>query len=379
MSKVLKIKNKFRTTESFKEELYLVNPNVEVIGEFINTSTPIKCKCLKCGFDNWDAYVHNLLYGLGCPVCNNKLVVHGINDVTTTRPDLVKFFNDSEDAKKCTAGSNKTFSFKCPDCGNIRQLKVSDISRYKFSCDVCGDKISYPNKFGRSLLKQLQLEKIKTEWKPDWAIPYCYDNYFEYHGDKYILEMDGMWHYIDNKISGKTYEEIKRIDDYKDELALKHGINVIRIDCRYSEKEYIKRNIESSQLSRIFDLSLIDWDKCEIDANKNITFEICKYYNENKCTLKEMGKIFNIGWGSIRRMLIVGTKNNWCNYIVRKSKIPVEVFNSKKELIGSFETIKSCAKYMKENMDLSFSHRAAKKLSTYGDVTYKGYYFKIVS
>lgn len=378
MSENIKMRRRTHwTTETFKEEMSKRNPNIEILGEYINSGTKIKCRCLICGYDDWNANPSYILHGSGCPVCANKLVVAGLNDIATTRPELVKYFNNPEDAKKYSAGSNKEVIFKCPYCDNLRKLKITDVTRYKFVCNICGDKISYPNKFGRSFLQQLPITNFKTEWKPKWAIPYCYDNYFEYNGKSYILEMDGMWHYTDNKMSGKTHEEIRSIDEYKDDLALKHNIVVIRIDSRYSDKEYIINQIKHSLLSSIFNLDLIDWNKCEENANRNITMEICNYYNKNKLTLKELEQIFNIGAYSIRRMLIIGNKNGWCEYSIRRKNIPVQVFDCDDKMVGVFESIKECTRCMKEIYNFSFSHRAAKKLSSIGEVFYKSYHFII--
>ena len=48
-------------------------------------------------------------------------------------------------------------------------------------------------------------------------------------------------------MNGQTAEESKSIDDYKDEQARLHNIEVIRIDCNYNSIEnrfaYIKQNL----------------------------------------------------------------------------------------------------------------------------------------
>lgn len=62
-----------KSTQEFIFELQLVNPNIKVIGEYINTHTPIKCQCLIDG-NIWYAYPANLLNrSAGCPRCNLSL------------------------------------------------------------------------------------------------------------------------------------------------------------------------------------------------------------------------------------------------------------------------------------------------------------------
>lgn len=61
------------TTKSFKEKIKEINPYIEVIGEYINNHTKIKCRCLIDGHE-WEAKPDNLLMGKGCPMCKaNKL------------------------------------------------------------------------------------------------------------------------------------------------------------------------------------------------------------------------------------------------------------------------------------------------------------------
>lgn len=55
------------TTKSFKEKMYTINPDIEIIGEYINSKTKILCRCLKCGYE-WYAIPNNLITNrTGCP------------------------------------------------------------------------------------------------------------------------------------------------------------------------------------------------------------------------------------------------------------------------------------------------------------------------
>lgn len=57
-----------RTTESFKEEMKVINPKIEILGKYINASTKIKCRCKIDGYE-WDSTPNNLLQKHGCPKC----------------------------------------------------------------------------------------------------------------------------------------------------------------------------------------------------------------------------------------------------------------------------------------------------------------------
>ena len=58
-----------KTTDDFINELKIINPNINVIDEYINAKTKIKCRCLIDG-NIWYANPTKLLRGTGCPICN---------------------------------------------------------------------------------------------------------------------------------------------------------------------------------------------------------------------------------------------------------------------------------------------------------------------
>ena len=58
-----------KSIDTFKDELKLVNENIEIVGDYVNTHTKIKCRC-KIDGAIWYGYPANLLNNsAGCPVC----------------------------------------------------------------------------------------------------------------------------------------------------------------------------------------------------------------------------------------------------------------------------------------------------------------------
>ena len=55
----------------FKEELYNVNPNVSILGEYTKQSSHIHVKCNVCNHE-WSPLGTSLLSGFGCPMCANS-------------------------------------------------------------------------------------------------------------------------------------------------------------------------------------------------------------------------------------------------------------------------------------------------------------------
>ena len=60
--------NKLKSTSSFVSEMKQINKSITIIGEYENSSSPIKCKCNVCSYI-WYPLPGNLLQGSGCPNC----------------------------------------------------------------------------------------------------------------------------------------------------------------------------------------------------------------------------------------------------------------------------------------------------------------------
>lgn len=312
-----------------------------------------KIKCNKCGFDSGEHYIngeyreewwvieHDLARDdrrrVNCPCCSNTIVVSGINDIATTDSWMVKYFQDKEEAKKYSYGSNQEIYPICPDCGTIinKSTAIRNIHSLNGIPCVCNDKLSYPNKFAYYTFRQLQnqYDLYIREYTPKWAGYYSYDNYIEKDGNMIIFEMDGGLGHGNYKYKSKEKdtEGIKR-DKIKDKLAKEHNIILERVDCFYSEFYYIKKNFEIC-LNKYFDLSNIDWELVEAQCRQaNIYKEICEYYNCHKNERQiDIAKHFNVGKRTVISALNAGKKFGWCSYHTKS-----EIHNKNKEMIYQY-------------------------------------------
>jgi hypothetical protein len=307
-----------KTHEQFVKDLSRVTDKIIIIGRYNGATTDTEFQCDKGHI--WSAQPNNVLNGTECPYCTGKSVLIGYNDMWTTRPDVAKLLKNPEDGYQYSCSSGIRLEFVCPDCKTVVDRKPCTISYYGFSCQVCSDNISYPNKFGRAFLKQLPIKNHKCEYQPDWAKPYSYDNFFEYNGNQYILEMDGGLHYRSGEAFHKPLEERQRIDCLKTFLAIENGVNIIRINCLESNCEYIKDYILNSELKNIFDLSIIDWSLCDMLAQKNLVKEVCQLYQNGIQKLDKIAQELSIGLSTVSRYLKIGAKFGWCDYKSRRSK-----------------------------------------------------------
>lgn len=244
----------------------------------------------------------------------------GYNDIPTTDPWMIPYFQGGYDEAKLYASqSNKKIYPICPDCGEIKTkpIPISKIyKRHSIGCN-CSDGVSYPEKFAFAFLKQLPINNMIFQYNPEWIKPKRFDFYFEFNDKKYILEMDGgLGH------GRKTFGHIDESDGYglktdikKDKLAKENNIEVIRIDCLKSQKEYIKNNILNNKvLSQIIGDTEINWDLCEQYAYKNIIKEICEYWNNGEYTISQLSEIFKINNATIGQYLKKGSLIGYCNY-----------------------------------------------------------------
>ena len=69
LKETAEVKSSRKATKKYIEELARKNKKVIIIGEYINNNTKIKTKCKKCKYE-WNALPTNLLKGHGCPKCS---------------------------------------------------------------------------------------------------------------------------------------------------------------------------------------------------------------------------------------------------------------------------------------------------------------------
>ncbi|MBM7835722.1 hypothetical protein [Clostridium sardiniense] len=319
-NKRLRIKNGISQDEFEKKLQQKYHGEYLVIGEYINANTKILIRH-SCGYEYQVA--PNKIYNAGrkCPVCANRKIIKGINDIATTHPQLVKYFVNVEDSYKYSYSSSKEVLMECPDCGYQKILRIADLTNKRFSCPKCSDGISYPEKFVFNVLNQLnvkfQYQKSNFEWIPLNTInapQYYYDFYIE--GDNILIEVQGELHYKQSKFEkARSLKFIKKNDEDKKKLAIKNNIKTyLQLDCQKSDMEYIKYEISNSELSNIYDLSQIDWLKCHEYACSSRVKEVCDFWNNGTKDIKIVSNYFKLSCNTIRNYLKHGEDLGWSNY-----------------------------------------------------------------
>ena len=292
----------------------------------------------------------------------------GINDLWTTVPEIAMLLYYPNDGYLYTKSSTQKVIWKCPICGCKIEKSICSVVYNGLKCPFCQGKRSYPNRFMNRILQQLEQMKQITFYTREYCSDWChyeykgfshrciYDFYFEINTQKFIIEMDGGFHFEDTGYAKISLEDQKSIDSIKTQLANDCNIRIIRIDCNYGKLTdnryiYIKNKIIESELSNIFDLNMIDFAKADIDANKSDILFAGKLYSQG-VDVGEIASKLKVGVKTVRHYLKRATEIGICNYDAKlnQSKPIVDYNNMNKRKVvllntsEIFESIKDAEK-----------------------------------
>jgi len=98
-------------------------------------------KCSKHPDHEWKSTVDNRSSGKGCPICSNRQVVKGFNDLTTTHPELAKewhpILNGEVKPTEVTRGCNDKVWWKCRKHPNHEWDAMVSQRSQGASCPIC--------------------------------------------------------------------------------------------------------------------------------------------------------------------------------------------------------------------------------------------------
>lgn len=115
----------------------------------------------------WDAPVKSrALGGVGCPICANKLVVPGLNDLATTHPDVAAQWHPTLNVKspsEVNAGSNAEYHWLCPvNPRHVWEARVKNRAKMGVGCPFCSNRRTLPDE---NNLATHRLD-LAAEWHP---------------------------------------------------------------------------------------------------------------------------------------------------------------------------------------------------------------------
>lgn len=100
----------------------------------VGSSKPVGWVCAQG--HSWETSVDSRVAGTGCPICSNSVVVQGMNDLATVRPDLAAEWNDDYPVTQVTVGSAREARWVCPS-GHVWTTRVYSRGTKGTGCPDC--------------------------------------------------------------------------------------------------------------------------------------------------------------------------------------------------------------------------------------------------
>lgn len=281
------------TREDFIERIKKVNPDIKVLGNYINSKTGIKCECLKCHHE-WEPTPYNLLQGHGCPTCNhrNKL---SHEDFIKILEDRNPHFKNIEFLSKYTKFKNGKIKCRCRVCGHEWTATACGLLHQMAGCPKCKRTFgtSYSENFIFYSLYYALKDKIEVLQGDTRAIGKELDIYLpEY---KFAIEIGNWYHH--EGVYDKDLEkyklcqqnDIKLItiyDGFNENIQMPNNFYVYSASLAY-EKDYKTLKEIVYMILNMLDIKYVyseeDWKYIE----QNL------YYESDRLKLKQFKKLFN--------------------------------------------------------------------------------------
>lgn len=295
------------------------------IEPYINYSTKIQHRCVKCGKIIM-IEPGRVLYRLKqnytiCQYCGGKKLIVGKNDLWTTNPDIASMLLNPNDGYRTTKGSTKKFDWRCKECGTIvRQKSVNNTVRNGLCCPICSSGRSMGHRIVNAILEVCQIE-FQNEVEFGWSDKKRYDIFAN---NNCIIEVNGEQHYADCymlKVKNRSLKDEQYNDKLKRDLAIRNGIEYyITVDGRYSDYDYIVSEIKNNKPFIDFinkcsktKFDDINWLDVFEKYNDKIAWRILRLYNQ-KWQIKDIAAEVKINHGAVSKYLKLLSKYGFCTY-----------------------------------------------------------------
>lgn len=219
-----------KTHDNFLQRMNNINPNINILGSYKNTSTKILCHCKICSHE-WEALPNSLLKNHGCPKCNieRKKKTHDefINEISVINPNITILDKYS--------GINSKILCKCNIC-EYKWNPVPDSLLHGHGCPRCNK-----SRGEKNIENYLKTRKIyNVPQKTFYGLigvnggNLSYDFYLPNYN--LLIEFQGIQHEkpIDFKSEGKekskeNFKIQQEHDRRKREYAKLHNIDLLEI------------------------------------------------------------------------------------------------------------------------------------------------------
>lgn len=162
---------KKKTHKEFIKEINIKQPNIEILGTYIDAKTKIKCRCKIDGCE-WEATPNNLLRDKGCPKCGK---VKYSNSRRKTHRQFIEDFNKNNIHAKDIEilseyiDSKTKIECHCKICGHI-WFPIADTLTRGCGCPKCAIKLQHDNsrKTHDQFIKEISIVNPNIEILSDY-------------------------------------------------------------------------------------------------------------------------------------------------------------------------------------------------------------------
>ena len=326
-----KTEHRYQVGEIVNETLKIVSQTTVLVGKYKRKAYEVQSMV----YPDAPTYIvqeRGIDEGNGCAYKSGNRVYEGnsLYALEWARPYLV----DIEEAKTLTHKSGKKIKVKCTNtsCESIKYTVVNKLVNRGFSCKHCSSNIKYPEKF---MMAYLKVKGIEYEYQKVFEdfLNRRFDFYVEGLG---IIETHGEQHYNKegrNSIWKNAHEKSALSDKDKRAYCERKGINLIELDCRESDFDFISSKIDDSILP---DIKKVEKNKIKEIIQKNSFYDIpgmLKLYNKTE-SIYDVGKKYQLSPTTISN-------------IFKRSGINIQEINKKyteEEVISLYIELKSAVK-----------------------------------
>ena len=132
--------NHSKLSETFKDEMREINPTIEILSNYVNWNTKIKCRCKIDGYE-WYGRPSVLLYGGGCKICGHKKRWDSRGRKTTD--DIKKemnLINPNIEIIGEYKGAHFPIKCRCKLDGKVWESLVCNLLNESATCPTCAVK-----------------------------------------------------------------------------------------------------------------------------------------------------------------------------------------------------------------------------------------------
>lgn len=217
-------------------------------------------KCKECGYE-WKSVIHSRVKGTTCPVCADRTVLSGHNDLATTDRHLLKEWdyelNKDVFPTQISRNSMRSVWWKCSN-GHSWKAKICERTIEEKGCTVCESE--YQSVFPQLAISfYARMKGLKTLLNSDKVIGIPLETYIP-----------------EEKLAIETENENDDIKLLKEHLCKARGIHLIKLPYKKNETEteYALKLKQTFRKVHIFISSDVDED---VAFMRNRFFEWRKY------------------------------------------------------------------------------------------------------